>query len=269
MTAISLHPTPRWRSVAGEQVRAVGLHIRAAGVLLVATLAVFGVLAIRYTVATKSTLYHSPPNFGYTPESSVLVTYFALLIPALMWHDEKPSKRIYHRAMPMAGSNHALTRVFAGWLWTMAATALFLLFVVSIDELARRVGGFPFNSYRQIAAWQWLVPFTSASIAYALSSAAAVGTESPAVWVVGVPMLYWGLAYMLGMFGAPHASAGMFKLFSGYLGAGASMGGTLNGNPVPGQVPTPSISRWIEATALWGAAAAALLYTVSRRRPAA
>ncbi len=273
MTSTALHPTPRWSVIAFEQFRSVGLRVRAAGVLLISALALYGGIVIRAAMSQQQANLaagrHRFMSFEYTPEASVLLTYLALLLPALIWHEEGPGKRMYHLAMPINRSAHALTKVFAGWVWMMLATVVFLLAVVLVDKIVRQVIGAPFPPVMHLELWEWMVPFTTATIAYALSSAAAVGAKTPAVWIVGVPILYAATSILLGMVGSSSLSQSMLKVFSGYYGAGASLAGNVNGLNAVGAATGPDIGRWLVASGLWGVTAAVLLYVVSHRRATA
>ncbi|MGH7655072.1 MAG: hypothetical protein ACREN6_10455 [Gemmatimonadaceae bacterium] len=267
MTAIAMHPAPRWRDVATEQVLSVGLMLRAMGILLAATLLIYGTVAIRVT-ANAYRLSHPLPNFAYTPEVTVFITYLALILPALIWHDESPKRRVYHAAMPVARSTHALTRAFAGWVWLMAGTAAFLLVVVAVDAIAKGIGG-PSGRVPVILAWEWLVPFASVTIAYAFASAAAIGAETPAVWILGVPVLYASVSFGIAMFGDAALSRSMLTVLSGRYGASSAMGGWISDMNAAGiSTGLPSAERWLFASLIWGAAAAVVLIVVSKRRAA-
>ncbi len=266
MTAIALHRTPRWLDVAREQIRAVGLHVRVVGVLLLGSLALYSAVAIRVSM-NQHAAGRSVTGFDFTPQVSMILTYLALLLPAMMWHDEKPSRRMYHLSMPIGRSTHALTKAFAGWVWLMAGTALFVLVIVVVDAVTRNITGHHAPAGSNLKTWEWIVPFTAVSVAYAISCAAAIGTETPAVWIAGLPLLYVGVSVVAAALGYPAASQSLLKLFTGFYGAGAAMGGIVDGGAdSAGRLLAASAGRWIGATALWGAAAAAGLYAVSRRR---
>jgi hypothetical protein len=113
--------------------------------------------------------------------------------------------------------------------------------------------------------WGWLVPFTSVTIAYLLGSAAAVGAQSPIVWIVGPPVLWAGAGIAAATLGLSDASKAMLTLFSGEFGAAAAIGGRVAQPDDWGRV-LGMPSGWLGATAIWTTAALALLYLVSRRR---
>lgn len=271
MTAIPMHAAPRWRDIAIEQVRSVGLHVRAVGGLLIGSLAIYAAVAIRVTVnahnAQVAHKLHGAAVFDYTPAVSILIAYLALLLPAIIWHDESPTRRTYHLAMPVARSTHALTKAFAGWVWLMLGTVVFVLCIVTVDIYTRHIAGATTGFATHVAAWEWLVPFTAVTVAYLISSGAAIGAQTPAVWIVGPPALYAGTALAVGLLGHPETAKSMLKVFSGYYGAAAAIGGWVDGIDAMGNtVGGPSAERWLGATLLWGAAAAILLIVVARRR---
>ncbi len=268
-----MHAAPRWRDIAIEQVRAVGIHVKSVGVLLIGSMLIYGAVVARVaTNARNAHLDHrlyATTSFAFTPQVSILIAYLALLIPALMWHDEGPTRRMYHLAMPVDRSTHALTKAFAGWVWMMIGTAVFVLCVVAVDFMAKRIGGVP-PRVPIIAAWEWVVPFTCVTIAYALASAAAIGAQTPAVWVVGPPVLYAGAAFTAALLGYQAVAQSMFKLFSGYYGASTAIAGWVDEiNPGASHaVGSASPERWLGASLIWGVPAAILLIVVARRRGA-
>lgn len=264
MTAISLHATPRWGAVAWEQLRTVGLRMRTTGALLLVTLALYGGVAIQVARNARATNL-SPAgratfNFSYSPELSAIIACLALLLPISMWLEEDPTKRAYHWSMPVSRSMHAMTRTFAGWVWLVVVTAAALSFIVAIDAITRRIVGATLSGHAAIGTWEYLVPFTAATIAYLFASAATIGARTPLVWIVGPVVIYAGASILAFMLGFPQVSNAMGTIISGFFGATAAMYGNIR---VAG---VPSLDRWLGASALWGGAAAVLLYVVSHRR---
>jgi hypothetical protein len=267
MTAISLHAPPSWRAIAEEQVRAVGLLMRVAGALLLVVLLLFGGVAISTALRVRDFnakhLGHAVANFGFTPEVSIIIAFLALFLPIAMWQDEGPPKRAYHWSMPVARSTHALTKTFAGWIWLLAATAVFVLLISIIDAITKRIAGLSFPPDPNFKAWEWLVPFTAVTIAYLFASAAAVGARSPLIWMAGAIMGYFGVIGILNLLGYPDLARAMMKLFSGFYGANTALGGQIGADNTMGSSIFPSLERWLGATIIWGAAGAGLLYAVS------
>lgn len=264
MTIGSLHTPPRWHAIAYEQVRAIGLQLRVTGVLLLVPLLFYGALALneaRRTLASNlSHAGHATVNFAYTPEVSVAVAFLALFLPVQIWNDESPARRSYHWSMPISRTKHALTKLLAGWMWLIASTALWLLFVLAIDAVTQRTVGITSSHRVVVGGWALVVPFTAVTIAYLLGSAAAIGARSPLVWIAGVPMIYLGASLVVGFAGYVDAARAALSAFSGLYGASAAMAGQVR---VDGAL---NVQRWLIASALWGGAAAALVYAMSRRR---
>lgn len=273
MTAIAMHAAPRWRDIAAEQIRAVGIHVKAVGALMVVSMAIYAVVVIRVAVNERNSALahklHATSSFAYTPQVSILIAYLALLLPPLIWHDETPTRRTYHLAMPVDRSVHALTKAFAGWVWLMLGTAFFAACIIGVAAIAANIAGPPLGHIPVIEAWEWLVPFTSVTIGYALASAAAIGAETPAVWIIGPPILYAAASMAAGLLGYPDVSKAMLKFFSGYDGAAAAIGGWVDEIDAAGHtIGGASAGRWMEATFIWGVTAAILLIVVARRRGA-
>jgi hypothetical protein len=280
----SMVRAPRWITIAIEQFRLVGLRFRVAG----ASLLTLGVLvssafvwflarigagfitsrnialanhALSAHVRAKLTVPLGPIPIIYAPEISTVIVAIALLLPLALWQDEPPARRDYHLVMPMRASTHTLIRVLAGWLWMMVITALYLTAVVAVPAVVGWVPGALPTHVIYFTWWEWLVPFTAATVAYVFASAAAVGARRPLVWLGGAVILYAGGVTLLVMLQMPDAAATLLKGFAGFYGAAAAMAGQ-----VEGTAGVPSLSRWLGATTIWGLAGAALLVGVAHRR---
>lgn len=272
MTSIALHTPPRWRTVAVEQISTVRALLRRAGLLLLAmygtgiAVCINGAINAR-DVGVENPLNAAHVNFTYSPAASVLITLVAFFLPFDVWRDEDPSRRSYHWMMPVARHTHALTRVFAGWVWLMVATILYLLVSVAIVLITQRITGEPQSYGPTFAAWEWLVPFTVGTIAYLFVSAAAVGSRQPIAWIVGVVVLYAVLNYLLVMGGYPEAAKKVASVYSGEYGAAAALLGRIDAVDAVHRQMYSSLTRWLGSTAIWGAMGTALLAWVSYRRP--
>jgi hypothetical protein len=163
--------------------------------------------------------------------------------------------------MPLRASTHTLMRVLAGWFWMMLITALFLSAVVSVPAIVGWLPGTLPVRVDYIAWWEWLVPFTTVTVAYLFTSAAAVGARRPLVWVGGTVILYWGAVTLLVTLQMRAAAATLLEGFSGFFGAAAAMAGQ-----VAWTAGAPSLARWLGATTIWGLVGAALLFSLARRR---
>ena len=271
MTSIVLHATPGWRTVAFEQMRTVRLFLRRTGLLLLALYSAGILVSIRMAYHVIDLRLENPRaahvNFTFSPATSILITLFAFLLPFGVWQGEDPSRRTYHWMMPVARHTHTLTRVLAGWVWLMAATFLYLLVSIVIVEITQRITGEPQSYGPAFAAWEWLVPFTVGTLAYMFVSAAAVGSQQPIAWIVGVIALYVLLIYLLTMAGYPDAAQKVASVYSGEYGGRAAILGRIEAFDSVHRQAYSSLARWLGSAAIWGAMSAALLAWVSYRRP--
>jgi hypothetical protein len=264
MTAAALHPAPGWRVVAAEQIRATGLVLRKGAALMVVMLLLLCAGAIR--MATIGHAQHRPVNFAYTPEAALVFVVIAALIPFGIWQDEDPTRRTYHWSMPVSRHTHTLLKVFAGWTWTMALTAGLLGCIVGVTIIVERVTGDPQGYAPSFAPWVWLTPVAAATIAYALVSAAVVGSRRPFIWIIGIPAIYGGTLMLLSTMHLTDALASASSLWFGHVGAGAALGGQIADMTGNGGAGALSLHRWLSAVVVWGAIAGGLLVATSRRR---
>lgn len=265
MTTLALHATPRWRTVAGEQLRMVALLLRGGGLLLLALLiALVALAAVQVASSLSAPAIHrvAITNFTFTPEVSVTVAFLALIIPLMVWRDEDPLQRGYHWLMPVSRRAHALARAFAGWVWTMVATFAFVLSIVLLTVIVERISGQPQPYHPGFRAWEWLVPFTSASICYLFASAAAIGARRPLVWIFGVIAIYAGSILLLVQRGMPEQARALMIVWAGYIGARAATFGVIPS--ADGSVLQDPL-RWSAATIVWGGAALVLVWLMASR----
>ncbi|MDQ6925818.1 MAG: hypothetical protein M3154_06245, partial [Candidatus Eremiobacteraeota bacterium] len=177
MTTLSLHATPRARTVAIEQLRAVGVALRGGGIAFLLALAA----GFAFTVAM--TLYYAgTPNmslaFTFAPSMSAPTLVIALLLPFGVWRSEEPSQRAYHWSMPVPWSGHALAKLAGGWVWMMLAVAIYLAWFVLLGAVVHLITGEPLR-LGEAAAWWWLLPFTAATASYLFGSIALIGSNHP------------------------------------------------------------------------------------------
>ena len=175
---MTLHPTPRGRDVVREQVRIVGLSLRRE-LLVVAV--VLGIVTLRIVFdivrADASTWFDSGEWFP------ISVVFF--LSPFAVWRREQRFGPAFLWTLPVDRRRLALAKVFAGWVWLMAALAGFVVWqrvlaVVSGVVNARTVP---------------LIAFVGASAAYLFGSALVLGLRHPLRWLLGTA----GVFFLLGM----------------------------------------------------------------------
>ena len=257
----SLHPAPRWAAVAREQLRAAVLALRVEGIGFLALLALGSVFAIRAAFRAAGKPYPGG-SIGYSPEEAVVVAVLGLLAALGIWRNEGPSRRDYHWAMPVDQRAHTLTKVLAGWAWLMGAVAVFLAFIVGLAAVLDAITGDALQSAP--FGWQWLVPFTAATVAYLLGSTAALASDHPWRWVVGVVAAYLLVKTLADGFGVPGAEQLLTRVTDGHYGLAAAAFGQIDHivtatEHVPGGTVMrisaygPDARRWADATLLWGA----------------
>jgi len=246
MTSIALHPAPRWQTVAREQLRAVGLALRAEGMLFLGAL---GVIAVLMIISAVRMAAHPGQNMsiGYVPQATIPMALVAFVIPFSVWRSEDPARRSYHWAMPVARSPHTLTKAASGWLWLMAAVAVYLLYIVALSMVVSAITGDP-RGGRSIPAWEWVIPFTSATVAYLLGSTAVLASDHPWRWIMGVIVTYVVILLVLLSMDRTDDVRMWGGIVDGYHGLRTALFGYVRVRHVGA-----SASRWLSATAIWGA----------------
>jgi capsular polysaccharide biosynthesis protein len=268
MTSISVHHMPRWRTIAEEQLRVVGLRSRNGGVALLALILVASVMVIKASLQARDLELRHVGNVSlgmvYTPIVSAGFVVIAALYALVIWQDDDRIRRSYHWMMPVDPRVHALTKVLAGLMWILAATASSLLSIALMSGLSSMITGHP-QPAGAFAWWVWMIPFTSATIAYLLVSAASVGARQPLFWIVGIIVLYGGALLALDGLGYRDAHGVVRTAFSGEYGVSAALFGQIDRLNTAQLREIPSAARWLGASALWGGLALMLLGAASGR----
>lgn len=298
MTRPALHPTPRGRDVLREQVRAVGLALRWPA-------AVAAALALAATLLIAREVAGEGGAVDFAPERQVLPGALGLLLPVLVWQGERRFGAGFLWTLPVDRRRHALARVFAGWVWLMAAVALFVLWLL-LFSLATGDGVLAAETVRFVPAGTlpeltpvdpetvrtalrapqpllWLVPFTAATATYLLGSALALAVHHPVRWIAGsaAALFLAGAATLLSE--AEWLRMGPSRLLRSFLygpwGADAlftartasltvrTLFATGEWKDVWLGPPVADLGQWAAATLLWtGAGLAALLAAAARHR---
>ena len=200
MMQSALHSTPRLRDVLLEHVRVLGRALRmpaaaAAGLIGLATLLVI------------SEVPRQGGAIDFHPERYMLPALLALVFPIVVWRGEDRFGPGFLWTLPVDRRRHALTKVFAGWMWLMSAVALFVLWLLALTLLS---GGSVLReeTIRVLSSsvpapgtfagpgavetvrlapqpLLWLTPFTAATGAYLFASAVWLGLRHPVRWIVG------------------------------------------------------------------------------------
>lgn len=269
MTAAT-HPLrmPSWQAVLREQFSTSLLVLRpffygAAAVLL------FGDALLIKDVILGTRIPHPKPwntlNVSFGPEESVIAVVFAIVLALLLWIDDDRARRAYHWSMPIARRRHAFLKIAAGWLAAMGLTIALIGNVLLLSAAAAHIQHQPAHLLGVLPWWTLLVPLTSVTVGYALASAACVGAQRPIVWVVGLPVLYFGLVTLCSSVALlKRFSSPILTLWSGRYGMSPMLGMVLgdSGQPAQGAVP-----QWLLTVAVWAAGALALLIFAANRPP--
>jgi len=260
MTEVTLHPTPRWRDVVLEQIKIVGLSLRrealvAAVVLAVATVVIVGELA------------RGGP--GFDSNDSFPTGLFSFFFPFAVWSREQRFGPAFLWTLPADRRRLALTKVFAGWVWMMAALAVFVLWLFALAILAHVS---PLQAFLR-------VPFTATIAMYLFGSALVLGLRHPGRWLFGIAGVFFCLTTLTGLLGRTEngewrivawSSVLRWLVYGPYgvrtlLSSSGFFSAVEHAAAVGQTLPDPA--QWAITTVLWlGAGLAALWAAASRHR---
>ena len=199
---------PGRRAVLIEQVRATGLALRGAALILAAGVVMITLVAWMQSVSMGVVLY-----FYEWP--TLLPGLMGALLPVAVWNRDDRSGQGYLWTLPVDRRQHAFAKVFAGWVWLMAGIAAFALWrpVLTLAAAGRMLPPETLHvltsplpatgpldpAFLQALPWApgpliWLVPFTAATTTYLLISALVLGSRRPLRWVIGIALAYGILA---------------------------------------------------------------------------
>jgi len=191
----TLHATPRWREVALEQIRFVGLRLRrealvAAAVVGIVTL----IIAVDIARGSAETWFDSDEWIG--------IAFFSFLFPFAVWRREKRFGPAFLWTLPVDRRHLALTRVLAGWVWLMTALAFFMAWQHVLAILSRVAGA-------------EIVPpiaIIGATAMYLLGSALVLGLRHPLRWLLGTAGVFFLLGTLNEALG--RTTSGQSRMFS-------------------------------------------------------
>ena len=195
--------TPALRVVFTEQVRATGLAVRPAAMVVAALIALMTLVAWLQSVSlgVVRDFYEWP---------TLLPGLVGALLPAAIWGKDERFGQAYLWTLPVDRRRLALTKVVAGWVWLIVAVALFALWrpllalasrgwLLPPETLYVLTTGEPLGPIDQATLravhWApgpliWLVPFTGATATYLLGSSVVLGSRRPLRWVIGTVLCY-------------------------------------------------------------------------------
>ena len=294
MIESSTRRTPMPSTVWKEQLRITGLAVRRECIAALAVLALVGLVG---AIALRTPEFAAfldmdgivdpkldPGAAGF----SLWGVFAGLLLPLLVWRGERPYGDTPLWSLPVDHRAHSLTKVAAGWVWLMALVGSALLVVliavavggaslgtdevrVLILDRAGYATGAP-DAARSVAWstpwWEWVLPFTSATAAYLLSSALLLGTPHPFRWAVAI----WAVVLVMG--GAVEFLENErlyrgFSVLAWFAGLEDFAGGVrlASGEFARGWWRIPTLGMWVGMATLWiGLGTAGVLAASARRR---
>jgi hypothetical protein len=241
MMEVTLHATPRWRDVVLEQIRIVGLSLRPAALVVAVVLGIC-------TVIIGGELIRGGPAFdSYDTFPTALISF---LFPFAVWRSDKRFGAAFLWTLPVDRGRLALAKVFAGWLWLMAALAVFVSWLFALGLLA---GASPAYTVMRI-------PYTATAALYLFGSALVLGLRHPLRWLLGAAGVLFLMGTLSDVLSQPNdgewqhvpGAGAFFSAISRLFAAWRTL---------------PESAQWAITTFLWfGAGMAALWAAASRHR---
>jgi hypothetical protein len=176
---VTLHQTPRMRNVVREQLRVVGLSLRrealvAAIVLGIATIGI----AIDILQGSAATWFDS--------DDWAVIGIAAFLFPFAVWRRDRQFGPAFLWTLPVDRRRLSLAKVFAGWVWLMAALAVFVFWHLALALLSGM------TDPRTVS----LTVFIGTSAMYLFGSAVVLGLRHPLRWLLGTAALLILLGFL-------------------------------------------------------------------------
>lgn len=169
---LNIHEPPAALAIFQLQVRRIGRSLRPEQIGLAAILGAVAILAVFLTML-------GDPTLDYPSELTVLIPVGAFLLPFRLWRGERLFDGADLWLLPVERQKHALIRVAAGAVWTVA----FIAVVVLTFNLMALAAGSPTIG---TSAWQWFVPLGAGLVAYLVGSALVLAVRHPLRWSAGL-----------------------------------------------------------------------------------
>lgn len=297
MTEANMGRAPSLRTVVSEQARMVGLAVRrnaiAVGLVIIVPALLSAIMIAvpgAARVVVDSTDLHGlnlDPGEGWGQIAALM----GALFPMAVWKGERIFGDSQLWSLPVDRRRHAFMKVGAGWGWLMAyggAVCLVLVLLalltggafggqetrlLVLDRASFLAGRLHPESFTWATAWwQWVLPFTTATVTYVLASALLLGTRHPRQWLAGAAVvLLLVVLFSNEVLWLDHvAGAALRDLVVHPLGLDSILSGGVDtltrtvrlpsGESVAIWTGTPSTGRWAAATLLWLGIGGASLY---------
>ncbi|MFI5228224.1 MAG: hypothetical protein ACHQWU_04095 [Gemmatimonadales bacterium] len=248
---------PSTRAVVRAQIRASRIALRGEAIVFAALLFVVFVLSILAALRTRQ-LINAHLAIDYEPSAMIPIVLAAFFMPLAVWRAEDRARRAYHWSMPVEAWSHTLLRVYGGWVWIMAAAAIYIVVIHLMGLAAGAITG-EWPRYDAFW-WEYLLAFTGVTVAYLLSSALVVGSAHPWRWVLGIGLALLGGAMISSGLHLPWLGRAINSMFRGYAGLKIALWGA-------DDACADGVGQWAVATAFWLAIGALLVVYASRRHP--
>jgi hypothetical protein len=239
MTEVTLHATPRWSDALLEQIRVVGLSLRREALVVAAVLG-FGTAVIGHELAGGGPGFDSRETFP-----TALIAFF---YPFLVWRNDKRFAPSFLWSLPVDRPRLALARVFAGFVWFMAAIAFFITWLLTLGLVAGA------SSAHTVSR----IPFIATIGMYLFGSAVVVGLRHPMRWLLGAG----GVLFLMGILGDVISRPDDSEW--AYIPGAHAFFATMQ-DALEAWLKLPDSAQWAMTTFLWLAAGLAALWAAAAR----
>ena len=190
---------------------------------------------------------------------AVAAFIWAFFWPFRVWREEKPQRRGYHWAMPVARRTHDLLRIGAGLVLLPVLVVVLLLLALLTAALFGHTGVFP-----TWGALFWVDLFAAPLVIYLLVSIPVVGSRHPSAWLWGTLGVCAALVSLLHAFGLIRLVTPLEWALLGPWGLFTTLGGPLVAE-IAGWGSHPA-GPWALAWLFWLALAAVGVWLAATRR---
>jgi hypothetical protein len=147
--------------------------------------ALIGVLAVGLLVlrTVQPPIDYDRPVWAQEPRLPAIMPFLILFgcgAALLNWIVEPPSRRRYHRSLPVVHAVHDAARVVAGLLWLLIALALFCVAGALTENAAL------FHEWLRDVPELWAAFLGIPVVTYLLCSIFAVAFDVPVAWIAGI-----------------------------------------------------------------------------------
>ena len=292
MSEQTMATVPDARTVWGERFRTAWIGTRRELIGGAVILGVPSLAAAAWAVWLSEHLTLDPSE-GY----GWMLGLAGVLFPLAVWKDEDRFGDSQLWVLPYDRRRHALMNIGAGWVLLMAFVAAAMAWMVTVVlvtggtlgaeetrllllDRALAEAGAPGGTEAvqwSTGVWQWIVPFTAATIAYLIGSALLLATPRPWWWVGGVFLLVMVLGVVTEemdvanelfervVFGPVFHPLGLDTVMTGGWDSLTTAFQRSDGSWQAAWRAMPSPGRWIVATGIWAGLGAVGIWAASLR----